>query len=580
MPGHRFRIAFLYFVLAALAGTVRPAAGQESLTVEEWREDLRVLEGLLIRLHADPYHTVSREALERHFRELDARLPELRPHEIIVGMQRVVASIGDGHTRLNASPGSPGVPAGERDGFARLPVRFYRYAEGLFVESAAPDLGRLVGSRVLEIGRLSADDAFERASAFAHHDNAMTLRLVTPFLLATPAVLHATGAIDSIGPVGLVLETPAGETVQVALAPSAGGERVGVVEALDLPAPRWMDDRDRRYWFEAIPESRAVYVQVNASRPDEEEPMARFVERLHRALRERPVERVVLDLRRNGGGDNALTRPLLTVLGSWEATCGECGLYAIVGRATFSAAMVFATELERYTDAIFVGEPTGARPNQYGEIETFTLPHSGLTASYSSGYFQTSDPWDDRPWIAPDLAAETAFADLLEGRDPALEAALSHDFRTPSPGQALVSVGSADGVEAALEAHDRLLEDPARRWRSTEADLTRLGVHYWIEGPVESALPVFRRAVALYPSSAEAHEDLAETYAALQEPGDAARHALESLRLAPANGDAIEVLLEVCPRPHELLSVYLTSRPGEGIDVERLEGACPMNGAR
>jgi hypothetical protein len=73
---------------------------------------------------------------------------------------------------------------------------------------------------------------------------------------------------------------------------------------------------------------------------------------------------------------------------------------------------------------LFVGEPTGARPNHYGENVEITLPHSGLHVMASALWWQYSVPSDDRPWIAPDIPAALWSEDDRLRRDPALDAAL------------------------------------------------------------------------------------------------------------------------------------------------------------
>jgi hypothetical protein len=63
-------------------------------------------------------------------------------------------------------------------------------------------------------------------------------------------------------------------------------------------------------------------------------------------------------------------------------------LFVITGRGTFSAAMMFAIDLEKQSNAIFVGEPTGASLNHYGDSRKVQLPNSGLTIRVSTLYWQ------------------------------------------------------------------------------------------------------------------------------------------------------------------------------------------------
>jgi hypothetical protein len=108
-------------------------------------------------------------------------------------------------------------------------------------------------------------------------------------------------------------------------------------------------------------------------------------------------------------------------------------LFTIIGRATFSAAMMLADDLEKHTNTLFVGEPTGASPNMYGDAERIVLPNSGLEVWASALHWVYSEPRDNRPWIAPDIPAELSSADYRARRDPALEAILGY---APSPADA------------------------------------------------------------------------------------------------------------------------------------------------
>ena len=99
-------------------------------------------------------------------------------------------------------------------------------------------------------------------------------------------------------------------------------------------------------------------------------------------------------------------------------------LFVVLGRRTFSSAILNAIDLKKKTEAVFYGEPTGGKPNHYGEIRTLTLPHLGLKVSYSTKYFQFVE--GDEPSLIPDVLVELALDDYLALRDPVLEAILKH----------------------------------------------------------------------------------------------------------------------------------------------------------
>ena len=123
----------------------------------------------------------------------------------------------------------------------------------------------------------------------------------------------------------------------------------------------------------------------------------------HWVVESNDVDKLVIDLRWNGGGNNFLNRPLVHGLIRCDKVNQPGKLFVIVGRNTFSAAQCGATQIERYTDATFVGEPTGSCPNFVGESVMLELPYSKMTASISDLYWQNSVAMDYRTWIGPQI---------------------------------------------------------------------------------------------------------------------------------------------------------------------------------
>jgi hypothetical protein len=97
-------------------------------------------------------------------------------------------------------------------------------------------------------------------------------------------------------------------------------------------------------------------------------------------------------------------------------------LFVLMGRRTWSAAQMLLCELEQYTQARFVGEPSASRGNIYGDSNKITLPNSKVTVRVSTLYWQYWHPRDDRSWIEPHVPAALTFEAYRQGRDPALEA--------------------------------------------------------------------------------------------------------------------------------------------------------------
>ena len=100
-------------------------------------------------------------------------------------------------------------------------------------------------------------------------------------------------------------------------------------------------------------------------------------------------------------------------------------LVVLIGRQTFSAGALFATEVGQQTGAVFVGEDTGGSPNLYANPRPLTLPNSGIVVNVSTKYYDTGGADEQRDAITPDVAVSATLADFLAGRDPVLETALA-----------------------------------------------------------------------------------------------------------------------------------------------------------
>jgi ketosteroid isomerase-like protein/tetratricopeptide (TPR) repeat protein len=388
--------------------------------VDRWRYDLDYLVRRMERVHFNLYAKVPKETFLEAVRELKGRIDTLKDEEIAVGVQRILALVGDGHTVSAWRP--------RRDEpLRRYPLELYLYQEGLYVRSAAPEHADIVGARVLKIGRATAAEALAAVEPLCSRDNAMGVKLQSPIFLANPAVLSYLKIAKDMDGVSLVVQTPTGKEVKAELKPApitraTTAKFVKANAGAKSPEPVSFKQNDTPFWFEYVPDRKLVYFQFNAVADKPDETLENFCTRLFGFISEQPVETLVIDMRNNGGGNTLLMRPLVHVLIRADKVNRLGHLFVLVGRRTFSAAMNGAVAIERDTNAIFAGEPTGSSPNFVGETTILQLPCSKLRVSCSSLYWQSSLPMDRRTWIAPELLAEPSIEAFAANRDPGLEA--------------------------------------------------------------------------------------------------------------------------------------------------------------
>jgi hypothetical protein len=372
----------------------------------DWNADLDTLQREVPKLHANAFHATTKESFDGAIAKLRATAPNLPPHIVIAQIGRIVASLGDGHTRLTL-PVDPNagfftghtptnLPSDPTLRFRHLPVRFTWLADGLFITSAANR--DLIGKKVARIGSMSVDDALKAMAPFAWGDNDGMRRMIVADLFAIPEMLHAAG-----------------------IAPSADRVAIDGVTLNAIPFGAevpWLAKSDPRpFWFEQ--RGKAVYFAFNEIANGEHETLAAFADRLFKFIDDHHIDTLIIDLRANAGGNNSLVKPVLHGL----IRAPRVRVFTLIGPRTFSAAVNFATALEQNTSTIFVGEPTGGRPNGFGDSRKLVLPSSGLTVRVATLYWQRSDPRDFRDAIAPHLTVVPSSADLAAHRDLVMQTA-------------------------------------------------------------------------------------------------------------------------------------------------------------
>jgi hypothetical protein len=382
------------------------------VSADAWREDLRYLARELPSHHANAFHTISRETFEAEVARLDASIARLNGDEVLVGFMRIVALIGDGHTHLDLPPS-----------FLRYPLELQWFGDELRVIAAQAPYHSAVGARVLAIGSTPIRDVMEHAKQLVPRgENDGRTRLTATMQLTSPEVLHGLGVIADRANAPFALEIPAGERATIMLSPArfAGPSTWRMVTG-EKP-PLYLQRLAEPWWTEFLPAAQTVYFSFTGYPPD-----AEFRERaaaLARLLDESHARQLVIDLRRNQGGDlTRFRRLLLPTIKARAAINRKGGLFVITGPGTFSAATVNALDLRNEANAILVGSPTGMRPNHYGEHGEFRLPNSSFRISYSTQYYRFGADTDSA--VVPDQNIEPSWPEFRDGRDPVMEWILS-----------------------------------------------------------------------------------------------------------------------------------------------------------
>ncbi len=397
---------------ACLAGVVMTGCteAEPAPVPDPGAADLDLLLEQLEAIHPEPFHGIDRDAWVADLRELQERLPSLTDAESVVAVMRLVGELSaegrDGHQFAMPQPGHEG---------SWLPLRWYELDGGLVVTEAMPPYDALDGAALEAVDGMPVEELLALAEPLVPRDGPATVPAFRPLLILRMQVLQGLGVADD----DTVTLTVDGEDVEVTAVPFAEYDAwagpYGALRLPELPGAGYrsrLGDLQRTRWLGG-----ALHVRLTEIH---ETPSSQTMRRLE----DPRLDRVVLDLRQNPGGDNHNNAPWVSALG--DVVDRGVPLVVLTDRVTFSAASNLATDLEQALDPVFVGEEMGGGLNFWDDVTPVVLDDLPvpMQVGVSTRYWQRAPSDDPRLTIEPDLPVEVTASDVLAGRDPALRVAL------------------------------------------------------------------------------------------------------------------------------------------------------------
>ena len=428
--------------LVTSCAILRPAAPLPPLTAvqrdgtftrEDARADLDTLLALVDEVHPNPYSIVTRDSLRRAEAALIAELPPTFGRlRLGTQAQRLVALVGDGHTSIYP-PGDELLNALAL-GKTTLPFSVVHTERGWTIGNSL-DANVHAGDRIV---RINGGDIDSLMRVFAQEIPAelepwRVSRLGSSFASRLFAHdIRAPFQVEALrGDRSLHFTLPGATRAQL---DSANKARASVTQNVAGLA------------YRALP-GRVAYLDFQTMIQDESQ-FRHAADSIFDRINADSSTGLVIDLRRNGGGNSSRGDDLLTYLTdtpyvtvskkewkmsrryrqqiasqvvwwlhavpfSWfghighEMFGGPDGKIAVladsettrpaanprrvvrpvcvlIGPGTFSSAMLFANVIKQNHLATLIGEPTGEPPNSFGEVYGFRLPLSGLQGQVST----------------------------------------------------------------------------------------------------------------------------------------------------------------------------------------------------
>jgi len=487
MNANAFKFRWLwggFLVLGLLAAGSGQERGSQSsvnrdrtFSVEDLREDLRVLWDVLDEGHGGLDRYVSREAQKKNFDETAAGwAAPMTEMEFYRKLLPLIAGIRDGHTSLSLSPATR-TSLQARPVFFPFEMRFIGDKTYLFRNLSA---NREIkdGCEILAVNGTPAAEIRRALVALVPADASTSARRLR--LLENPNSfgLYLAVAYGPTESFALRLRTASGDAVE-ATAPGVGYQDLGRIRR-----ERYPDTAVRRPLYELGYKGPTAVITIRGFGDDRGEgsvPYPEFIQRAFRELAEKRIGSLIIDVRGNGGGQDEygrllfahfMDKPFLYYRAlemkknqydlfrysnrpreNWPGDGvrkNARGWYDVIahpnvgtmkpeeprfaGRTcilidglSFSTTGESTSLFHFYKKAVFVGEECGAGyyGNTSGSSAAVSLPKTGIQVIIPLVLYTLAvDGYPKDRGIIPDIPVAPSVEDLLAGRDVVMERAL------------------------------------------------------------------------------------------------------------------------------------------------------------
>ena len=504
-------LLFLFLISSCLSA-------QNSLTKDQWRQDLEFLKETIHKDYSFLFKKTTADNFDRMVHDLDKKIPQLEEHEIIIGLAKIIASFKYGHTSIGVS--------GRYDNdifqFHQLPIHLMEFKDGIFLQGVTRDYKSDIGAKVIAVNGVPINKVIEKVQTVFPVENYQFFKGFGLNLIGTPEVLHAQGIISQLDDsVEFELNKSGKNYTRVfkSLESKEYSEHYGHVfnnehwvNARDeSTTPLYLRHLDRIYFDHYLPEENTLYIRHSQIMNDENEDIATFYNRIYSFIDSAKVDRLIIDVRLNGGGNNFLNKPIIT--GAIKSRINEVGkFFVITGRRTFSACQNLINELDNYTNVIFVGEPSAENLNFYGDNNRVQLPNSEINVYLSYAWWQDKPQWRNADWTAPHLARYISFNEYINNEDPALQAALTFEdenFVKDPMGYITDLFQSGQMMKLQMDAH-KFATDPNYAFFDFEGEFSTLALNLMGRGDTGTGMIIFQMLKGFYPDSPDLYFNLAK----------------------------------------------------------------------
>ncbi|SUY46753.1 peptidase, S41 family [Clostridium putrefaciens] len=378
-----------------------------------WKEDIEYLSKELQKKHKNLFFKNSKKVFENNIEDLKCNLKYFDDYEIYIQISKIIASIKDAHTSVS-------LPIR-----LLLPFQCYWFFDGVYITDITKEYEDILYGKMIAINGMDMESVIDRLSSIISYENDSFLKSQLPKYIPAIELLYGLEILDEINSVEITIQYKDGtkKNVQIKSLPLTEAQKElndknsNSLKYYKLPLYR--RDTNKYYWFNYIKEEEIIYFKYNRCKDMEIESVVSVGKRIIKLINKNPIQKIIIDLRNNFGGNSTLLDTFIQDLSKTDKINKKGSIFVIVGRESFSSALLNMFSLKENTNAIFVGEESGGKPNCYGEVERFRLINSGLNICYSTKYYELISGEDPHAFI-PDIKIDLTIDNYKKAEDPCL----------------------------------------------------------------------------------------------------------------------------------------------------------------
>lgn len=387
-----------------------------------WETDLDYISNELPKKHYNLFAVKSEIEFKNGIDKIRKDKDNLKNIEIGLKLQQLIASFGDSHTNVAWSS--------FKDRNQQLPLNLYWFADGIFITATTQENAEILGHKIVSINKYPIKTITDSLSTLISIDNNALVKKTIPNSICSVQVLEYFKFVKD-GIINLELQDTKGNTKLYLIKP----EEINKENSKSIiPDSLPICDKDIWTFFNDYyqQKDKLYYIQYNKCWSKELQKkyrrgkyaknmpsFAKFEKSIFRTIKKESIEKIVFDIRYNGGGSSLQATELIGKIAKYSKEKPNLKIYVVIGRSTFSSAIINAMDFKKWTNAIFVGEDTGGKPNHFGEVKHFTAPSSGINIFYSTKFLKRENK--GLKTISPDIKIETSFENYTNGIDPVYE---------------------------------------------------------------------------------------------------------------------------------------------------------------